>query len=78
MLTCLIQNFQFLFRRDNVGGKKSEVAAAAVKKFNPNLQIEALADRVAEDTEEIFNDEFFDGLSGVANALDNVDARRYM
>lgn len=67
-----------MFRRGDVGGKKSEVAANAVKKFNPSLKIEALADRVAEDTEEIFSDDFFDGLSGVANALDNVDARRYM
>lgn len=71
-------NRQFLFRRADVGGKKSEVAANAVRKFNPSLQIKALADRVAEDTEEIFSDEFFEGLSGVANALDNVDARRYM
>jgi ubiquitin-activating enzyme E1 len=67
-----------LFRRPDVGGKKSEVAARAVRKFNPDLNIDALSERVAEDTENIFTDEFFHGLSGVANALDNVDARRYM
>ncbi|CAD5231489.1 unnamed protein product [Bursaphelenchus xylophilus] len=71
-------NRQFLFRRKDMGGKKSEVAAKAVKSFNPNINIEALADRVAPDTEEIFNDDFFEELSGVANALDNIQARRYM
>ena len=30
------------------------------------------------DTETIFNDAFYESLSGVCNALDNVDARLYM
>lgn len=71
-------NRQFLFRRQNVGHKKSVCAARAVKSFNPDVNIEALAERVGADTEQIFNDEFFGHLNGVANALDNVDARRYM
>ncbi|KAI6227320.1 hypothetical protein M3Y99_01268400 [Aphelenchoides fujianensis] len=71
-------NRQFLFRRNDIGGKKSEVASRAVKQFNQDLNIEALTERVAEDTEHVFTDDFFSGLSGVANALDNVDARRYM
>lgn len=71
-------NRQFLFRRRDVGGKKSEVAAKAVKQFNKYINIEALSERVADDTEHIFNDTFFEGLSGVANALDNIEARRYM
>ncbi|KAI1718094.1 thiF family domain-containing protein [Ditylenchus destructor] len=71
-------NRQFLFRRRDVGGKKSEVAAKAVKQFNKYMNIEALSERVADDTEHVFNDSFFEGLSGVANALDNVEARRYM
>uniref|UniRef100_F1KT25 E1 ubiquitin-activating enzyme n=1 Tax=Ascaris suum TaxID=6253 RepID=F1KT25_ASCSU len=71
-------NRQFLFRRRNVGGRKSEVAAEAVKSFNSELNIEALSERVGPDTENIFNDQFFEGLNGVLNALDNIDARRYM
>ncbi|KAI6243686.1 UBA-e1-C domain-containing protein [Aphelenchoides fujianensis] len=67
-------NRQFLFRRADIGRKKSEVAARAAKAFNPALNIEALTERVAEDTEHVSSA----GLSGVANALDNVDARRYM
>lgn len=71
-------NRQFLFRRRDVGGKKSEVAAKAVLAFNPQLKIEALSQRVGAETESVFSDDFFSDLDGVINALDNVDARRYM
>ncbi|KAK6059865.1 ubiquitin-activating enzyme E1 [Cooperia oncophora] len=71
-------NRQFLFRMNDVGSKKSVVAARGVKVFNKDVNIEALAERVGSDTEHIFNDDFFAELDGVANALDNVDARRYM
>uniref|UniRef100_A0A158R3T7 E1 ubiquitin-activating enzyme n=1 Tax=Syphacia muris TaxID=451379 RepID=A0A158R3T7_9BILA len=71
-------NRQFLFRRKDVGSRKSEVAAKAVKGFNPKLNIVALAERVGPETEGIFNDSFFSELNGILNALDNLDARRYM
>lgn len=58
-------------------GKKSEVAAKAVKLFNRSLRIEALSERVGADTENVFTDDFFNGLNGVLNALDNVDASMY-
>ncbi|ETN83338.1 ubiquitin-activating enzyme E1 [Necator americanus] len=71
-------NRQFLFRMNDVGSKKSVVAGRAVKFFNKDVHIEALSERVGPDTEHIFNDDFFAELDGVANALDNIDARRYM
>ncbi|VDD91594.1 unnamed protein product [Enterobius vermicularis] len=71
-------NRQFLFRRKDVGGKKSEVAAKAVLGFNHNLKIQALSERVGPETEAVFNDSFFTGLDCILNALDNVDARRYV
>lgn len=71
-------NRQFLFRMHDVGSKKSVVAAKAVKTFNKDVRIKALSERVGSDTEHIFNDDFFAELNGVINALDNVDARRYM
>lgn len=39
------------------------------------MNIVALADRVAEDTEAVFNDQFFSDIDCVTNALDNIDAR---
>lgn len=71
-------NRQFLFRRKDVGHKKSEVAAQAVSAFNSNFKIQPLSERIGPETEAIFNDSFFSELSCVLNALDNLDARRYM
>uniref|UniRef100_A0A914GWQ5 E1 ubiquitin-activating enzyme n=1 Tax=Globodera rostochiensis TaxID=31243 RepID=A0A914GWQ5_GLORO len=71
-------NRQFLFHRPDVGKKKSEVAARAVKAFNSDIRITPLSDIVADTTEHIFGDSFFANLNGVCNALDNVDARRYV
>ncbi|KAL9642679.1 hypothetical protein ABK040_009758 [Willaertia magna] len=69
---------QFLFRRKHVGKQKSVVAAEAAKEMNPNLNILSLQDKVAPETEEVFDDEFWENLSGVTNALDNVQARLYV
>jgi ubiquitin-activating enzyme E1 len=71
-------NRQFLFRSWHVGKLKSECAAESATAMNPHMNIRHLADRVGADTEHIFDDAFFGGLDGVANALDNVEARQYM
>ncbi|KAJ5159769.1 Ubiquitin-activating enzyme [Penicillium canariense] len=73
-------NRQFLFRSKDVGRLKSDCASAAVQAMNPDLKgkIVTLRDRVGADTEHIFNEEFWNGLDGVTNALDNVDARTYV
>ena len=68
---------QFLFRQPDVGHPKSVRAALAVRKWNPRLQIEALEKRVGDDTEDTFDDTFWEGLDVCWNALDNVMARRY-
>lgn len=73
-------NRQFLFRPKDVGKLKSDCAAEAVLAMNPDLQgkIVALKDRVGQDTEHVFNEDFWEGLDGVTNALDNVEARTYV
>lgn len=73
-------NRQFLFRPKDVGKLKSECAAAAVAAMNPDLEghIITLRDRVGNDTEHIFDENFWNSLDGVTNALDNVDARTYV
>lgn len=73
-------NRQFLFRPKDVGKLKADCAAAAVQAMNPELKgkITTLRDRVGPETEHIFNEEFWEGLDGVTNALDNVDARQYV
>lgn len=48
--------------------------------MNPLLKghISALLERVSDSTKDIFSNKFFESLTVVANALDNVAARRYV
>ncbi|KAI9025222.1 ubiquitin-activating emzyme E1 [Phycomyces nitens] len=73
-------NRQFLFRPSDVGSLKSGAAAAAACKMNSDLvgKITIHQDRVGPETENIYDDDFFESLTGVTNALDNVEARKYM
>jgi len=71
-------NRQFLFRPWDVTKAKSETAAKAVAVMNPAVKVHAQLERLGADTEHIFDDEFWESLTGVCNALDNVQARLYV
>ena len=73
-------NRQFLFRPKDVGRMKSDCAARAAFQMNSELggKVVSLKDRVSPETEHIFSEEFWLGLDGVTNALDNVEARTYV
>jgi ubiquitin-activating enzyme E1 len=45
--------------------------------MNPSMNITAYVEGVLAETENIYNDTFFQSLNGVVNALDNVKARKY-
>ena len=42
------------------------------------MKITVYEARVGSDSEALFNDDFFESLDGVTNALDNIEARLYM
>ncbi|XP_008488261.2 ubiquitin-like modifier-activating enzyme 1 [Diaphorina citri] len=71
-------NRQFLFRPHDVQQPKSATAAKAIKVMNPNVNITYHENRVGPETEKVYDDLFFESLDGIANALDNVEARIYM
>ncbi|XP_055389044.1 ubiquitin-like modifier-activating enzyme 1, partial [Condylostylus longicornis] len=71
-------NRQFLFRRHHVGTPKSRTAAEAAATMNPSLRVISSEARVGPETEEEFNDSFWEGLDFVVNALDNVQSRLYI
>lgn len=71
-------NRQFLFRPWDIGKCKSSIAASAVKVINPKLNVEPHENKVGTETENVYDDTFFEALDGVANALDNVEARTYI
>ena len=56
---------------------KSSTAAMAAKQMNPAFNIVSQENRVGQDTENIYTDDFFENLDGVANALDNIDASKW-
>ena len=69
---------QFLFRDWNIGQAKSTVAASMAAIINPSFNIEALQNRVSPESENVFNDAFWEGQDVVVNALDNINARLYV
>ncbi|VDN99537.1 unnamed protein product [Rodentolepis nana] len=71
-------NRQFLFRPWDIGKCKSSTAASVVKTINPQLNIVSHENKVCPETEDVYDDAFFEALDGVANALDNVEARTYI
>ncbi|XP_078104826.1 ubiquitin-like modifier-activating enzyme 1 [Sander vitreus] len=71
-------NRQFLFRSQDIGKPKSDVAAKAVREMNPGMKITAHQNRLDADSEGVYDYNFFIGLDGVAAALDNVEARVYL
>jgi hypothetical protein len=71
-------NRQFLFREDNVGEMKSAAAADRAKLMNMDMHIDSRGTLVCPDTEEEFNEEFWNSLDLVCNALDNMMARNYV
>jgi len=71
-------NRQFLFRTWDINKHKAVTAVAAVQAMNPEAKYKSMELRVGQETENTYNDSFFEPLDGVANALDNVEARTYM
>ncbi|ARF11555.1 ubiquitin-activating enzyme E1 [Klosneuvirus KNV1] len=71
-------NRQFLFRNKDIGSSKSKAASHAISQMNPNIKVEPHFNRVGLESENVYDMKFFESLDGVANALDNIDARKYM
>ncbi|CAI9550144.1 unnamed protein product [Staurois parvus] len=71
-------NRQFLFRPHHIQKPKSCTAAAATININPELKIDPRLDKVCPATENTYRDEFYLRQDVIVNALDNVEARRYV
>ncbi|XP_044532731.1 ubiquitin-like modifier-activating enzyme 7 [Gracilinanus agilis] len=69
---------QFLFRSQDLNKHKAKAAALAVKGMNPALRVTAHTNELGPDTEQIYGDDFFSSLDGVASALDTFQARQYV
>ncbi|KAK2161943.1 hypothetical protein LSH36_107g04046 [Paralvinella palmiformis] len=72
-------NRQFLFKPHHIRKAKSTTSAASAKEINPALIIDAHQNKVWPQTEaDIYHDKFYESQDVVVNALDNLEARRYV
>ncbi|KAJ1967886.1 E1 ubiquitin-activating protein uba2 [Dispira parvispora] len=68
-------NRQFLFQKQHIGQPKAVVAAKAVRRFNSQAQVTAHHDNIKNPR---FDVPWFRQFDLVLNALDNLEARRYV
>ena len=71
-------NRQFLFKKKDVGKPKSEIAVKSVKEMNPSFKAEGLQAKVGKETEDTFNEEFWQNQNFIIYAVDSVEARKYI
>lgn len=69
---------QFLFRDKDINKFKSDRAKKAIKRMRPNINVDALTLKVSKETESKFNTNFYESIDCVFNALDNIEARKYV
>ena len=69
---------QFLFKKKDNGFDKSEVSCRETKKINNQINLRNESIKVCFETENIFNDTFWEEQDLIIGAVDNDDARRYV
>lgn len=68
---------QFLFRNSHIGCSKSLTATESIKMMNPKMNIIPMEQKMSPEN-QLLVDNMLPKLTGVINALDNIEARRYM
>lgn len=71
-------NRQFLFHKEHLGLYKAKCAKKAALEINPALNIKAYQIKVCPDTEEIFDEIFYENIDIVLPAVDTVAGRKYI
>jgi ubiquitin-activating enzyme E1 len=71
-------NRQFLFRKQHIGKLKSDIASKTIKSMKPEINIKSSSQKVGSDNLEFTIQIMESGITGVLNALDNIQARRFM
>ena len=64
---------QFLFRKKDVGKSKALVAIKSIQEMNPEFNGEGLQLKVCPETENIFNENFWDKQDVIIFAVDSVE-----
>ena len=73
-------NRQFLFREKDINENKpkAECAVNSIKKINSKINCKYYVELVTNETEHLFNEEFYKKQDAVVLAVDNFEARNYI
>ena len=71
-------NRQFLFRKGDIGKSKSKCVCEKVSKMNPSINCIDRQSRIGPENEHIFDANFWDEQTCIINAVDNLEARKYI
>jgi ubiquitin-activating enzyme E1 len=71
-------NRQALFDDNDIGKFKSEIAVKKGREMNNDIEYDARKNFISHETENIYNDEFYNELTCIFPAVDNIDARKYI
>ncbi|CAF4774469.1 unnamed protein product [Rotaria sp. Silwood1] len=71
-------NRQFLFHKQHLNQPKSMVAAQSALDMNKELKIQPYTLKVGVGSNDLCSDAFISRQTIIVNALDNIEARRYM
>ena len=71
-------NRQFLFRKEDIGKSKSQVAINSIQKLNPSFNCQTFQARIGPENERLFNEKFWKKNNFIINAVDNEEARRFI
>ena len=71
-------NRQFLFRKEDISKSKSFVSCREAKKINEEPNYNPTNYKVGYETEDIFNDYFWEVQDLIIGAVDNINARNYI
>lgn len=69
---------QLLFSDDDIGKSKAKCAAEKIMELKLGVFVNFYDEKVCSETENIFNLNFHKNIDIYMNALDNLDARKYM
>jgi len=71
-------NRQFLFRNKDIGKPKSKIASEQVRIMNRKFNCKYLEMYVNDETEEFFNEKFWESQNFIFTAVDSKTARKYI
>ncbi len=71
-------NRQFLFNNKNINQPKSKIACETIKKMNPEFNCENYQLKICEETENVFNDTFWEKQDIIVSGVDDNKARMYL